>query len=111
LSGQAKSASKIGKQNRRAANLPRGWDSFRVLTCIKLCSDGGRYDFTMTKCPTCPYCARTMTLVHQPDATRSRRDVYECGHCGAVFSEAPTLGSPAIDRAMVLNFGAPAIQH
>lgn len=81
------------------------------MTCIKLFSAAGRYSFTMTKCPTCPYCARTMSLVQQRDAARSRRDVYECDHCGAVFSEAATLRSPAIDRAMVLNFGASAIQH
>jgi transposase-like protein len=81
------------------------------LTCIKLFSAIGHYGFTMTICPTCPYCTRTMILVHQPDARRSRRDVYECDHCGAVFSEAPPLSAPAIDRAMVLNFGAPAIQH
>lgn len=52
-----------------------------------------------------------MSLVHQQEAKRSRRDIYECDHCGAVFSEAAPLTSPAIDRAMVLNFGASAIQH
>jgi hypothetical protein len=52
-----------------------------------------------------------MTCASEPDHCAPGLSVYRCEMCGTLFSEVPSIGMAAPDRALVLNFEADTARH